>query len=321
MKNNLQQKLILIVIGLLALLAPCSYAENNATSNATAAIGASARPDNAPSHRGTLYRVRHKGNTSYLFGTIHVGKPSFYPLGDEVMRAFSKASKVAFEIDLQDTAAIQAGMQKYGMYGAGDTLKDHLPAETLAQLKPALEKAQLPLENLLQMKPWVVSDVLMVSELNRNGYSPSQGIEEYLLNAAKQQKKKVIGLETADFQFSLFGSMSDQEQAKFLSEVLDDINDGKARKETDELVDAWSKADIKELTRLMNETLSEKTLSAEFTQRVLLDKRNPGMASRIEGLLKHDKVTFVGIGLLHLIGDKSVPALLRQRGYVVERLY
>ncbi|MGZ5858670.1 MAG: TraB/GumN family protein, partial [Burkholderiaceae bacterium] len=102
---------------------------------------------------------------------------------------------------------------------------------------------------------------------------------------------------------------------------LDEIKDGKARKETDDLADAWSKANAKELTRLMNETLSEKTVSAGFTQHVLLDQRNPGMATRIEGLLKHDKVTFVGVGLLHLIGDKGVPALLRQRGYAVERVY
>ena len=130
----MQQKLILIVIGLFGLFAPSSYAENSAAPNASVALSANTKTDNVTSHHGTLYRVRHKGNTSYLFGTIHVGKPSFYPLGEEVMHAFSKASKVAFEIDLQDTAAIQAGMQKYGMYSAGDSLKNHLPADMLAQL-------------------------------------------------------------------------------------------------------------------------------------------------------------------------------------------
>jgi uncharacterized protein len=308
----MKNKISLIVIALLGFLTPFSYAENSAVPNAPAVT---------VSHRGTLYRVSHKGNTSYLFGTIHVGKPEFYPLGTEVMQAFSKASKVAFEMDIDDAAAIQHGMQKYGIYSVGDSLKNHLPSDTLAKLKLALEKANLPLKSFMQLKPWVVADVLMMSELKQIGYVQQHGIEEFLLREAKQQKKQVIGLETADFQFSLFDGLSEQQQAQFLSEVLDEIEDGKARKDTDDLVNAWSKADAKELMRLMNETLSEKTVSSEFTQRVLLDQRNPGMATRIEGLLKHNKVTFVGVGLLHLIGDKGVPALLWQRGYAVELVY
>jgi uncharacterized protein YbaP (TraB family) len=309
---RMKNKISVIVIALLGLLTSFSYAGNKAEPVAH---------DVAATHRGTLYRVSHKGNTSYLFGTIHVGKPEFYPLGVEVMRAFSKASKVAFEMDLDDMAAIQSGMLKYGAYKPGDSLQNHLPADTFAKLKLAVEKAHLPLESFMQLKPWVVADILMMSALEQSGYVHQHGIEEFLLREAKQQKKQVIGLETADFQFSLFDGLNEKQQAQFLSEVLDEIEDGKARKDTDDLVDAWSKADAKELTRLMNETLSEKTVSSEFTQRVLLDQRNPGMATKVEGLLKHDKVTFVGVGLLHLIGEKSVPALLRKRGYVVERIY
>ncbi|MGZ3159844.1 MAG: TraB/GumN family protein [Burkholderiaceae bacterium] len=312
----MKKKISLIVIALLGLLTPFSYAETSLAPAAPAVTEAA-----TAAHRGTLYRVSHKGNTSYLFGTIHVGKPAFYPLGAEVMQAFSKASKVAFEMDLENAKAIQDGMQKYGMYKTGDSLKNHLPADTLAKLKLALEKANLPMENFMQMKPWVLADVLMVFTLEQSGYDREHGIEEFLLKQAKQQKKQVIGLESADFQFSLFDGLNEQEQTQFLGEVLDEIEDGKARKETDDLAEAWSKADAKELTRLMNETLSEKTVSSEFTKRVLLDQRNPGMATRIEGLLKHDKLTFVGVGLLHLIGEKSVPALLRQRGYVVVKVY
>jgi len=55
----------------------------------------------------------------------------------------------------------------------------------------------------------------------------------------------------------------------------------------------------------MDETLNEKTVSAEFTQRVLLDQRNPGMAAKIESLLKHDKITFVGVGLPALDREKE----------------
>jgi uncharacterized protein YbaP (TraB family) len=308
----MKNKISLIVIALLGLLAPFSYAENSAAPSAPAVTG---------SHRGILYRVSHKGNTSYLFGTIHVGKPEFYPLGTEVMQAFSKASKVAFEIDLQNTAAIQSGMEKHGMYGTGDSLKNHLTPDTLARLDQALKKVGLSSESYMQMKPWVVADEIMMLALAQAGYDPKQGIEEYLLKLATQQKKQIVGLETIDFQFSLFSRLTDKDQDQFLKEVIDDNGDDKTRKDTDELADAWYRADADKLARLARDELSEKTVTAEFTQRVLLDQRNPGMATKIEGLLKHDKVTFVGVGLLHLIGDKGVPALLRQRGYAVERVY
>jgi hypothetical protein len=316
MKNKLKRKLIVIISGLLGLLAPYSFADN-----ATAPVIANAKQESSTAHHGALYRVRYHGNTSYLFGTIHVGKREFYPLGTEVMQAFSKASRVAFEIDLQDTAEIQSSLQKHGMYNAGDSLKNHLTPDTLAQLEQALKKDGLTSESVMQMKPWMVADVLMMAELARSGYDPKQGIEEYLLKIAAQQKKKIGGLETADFQFSLFNRLTDEEQGQFLKEVLDDNSDGKTRKDADELADAWYRADANELARLAREELSEKTVTAEFTQHVLLDLRNPGMADKIEGMLKHDKVTFVGVGLLHLVGKGSVPELLRQRGYVVDRLY
>ncbi|HEY8102661.1 MAG TPA: TraB/GumN family protein [Burkholderiaceae bacterium] len=308
----MKNKISLIVIALLGFLTSFSYAENSSVPSAPAATA---------SHRGTLYRVRHKGNTSYLFGTIHVGKPEFYPLGTEVMQAFSKASKVAFEIDLQDTSAIQASLQKHGMYGAGDSLKNHVSPDTLARLDQALKKVGLSSDSYMQMKPWVVADELMMLALAQGGYDPKQGIEEFLLKIAKQQKKRIVGLETADFQLSLFNRLTDEEQNQFLKEALDENSDGKTCKDADQLADAWFNADAKELARLAQDELSEKTVSAEFTQHVLLDQRNPGMATKIEGMLRHDKVTFVGVGLLHLIGEKSVPALLRQRGYAVELVY
>jgi uncharacterized protein YbaP (TraB family) len=321
MKNKLKQKLILVAFGLLGHFAPCAYADEQAVANTANPSNVVVRADNSAAHRGTLYRVRHNGNTSYLFGTIHVGKAAFYPLGSEVMQAFSTASTLALELDLQDAVAIRAGVQKYGFYGADDALNKHLPPATQARLEQMLKREKLPADSIRQVKPWLVADALMVEELSRYGYDRNQGIEEFLLTTAQQQKKKVIGLETADFQFSLFNRLSDEEQVKFLDEAMDDISNGKMRTETDELADAWYRADAKALARLAHDELDEKSVSAEFTRHVLLDMRNPGMADKIEDLLKQDKVTFVGVGLLHLVGEKSVPELLRQRGYAVERIY
>jgi len=59
-----------------------------------------------------------------------------------------------------------------------------------------------------------------VLDIERSGYDRTQGIEEYLLKSATEQKKKVVELESADYQFSLFNTLSESQQAQFLDEVL-----------------------------------------------------------------------------------------------------
>jgi len=44
-------------------------------------------------NRGALFRVQDAGHTLYLFGTIHVGAPDFYPLEPTVTQALEGAGR------------------------------------------------------------------------------------------------------------------------------------------------------------------------------------------------------------------------------------
>lgn len=306
--------IIVLLSACLALWFGSAYAENNAIPAATAQV--STIPQ-----RGTLYRVRHQGNTSYLFGTIHVGKPTFFPLEAEVTRALSRASKLVLEIDLRHPEPFQTALQKHGMYANGESIERHLSADSLAQLQQALQEVGIPLDRVKHMKPWLVANMLIGLDLERHGYQRSHGIEVFLLSLADTQTKTVQELETAEYQMSLFDSMSDAVQEQYLRENLAELRDGNALKKAQALIDAWASANGDALEAMMRESLQEKSASSEFTHRVLLEKRNPEMASKIEALLRDDETTFVGVGLLHMVGETGVPTLLRQRGYEVEKLY
>ena len=93
------------------------------------------------------------------------------------------------------------------------------------------------------------------------------------------------------------------------------------RKNTQELVDAWASADEKAFKHMLAQAQSDHTTSGKFFLQVLLDKRNPAMAGKIETMLKEENVSFVGIGLLHLVGANGVPQILSKHGYEVTRLY
>ncbi len=45
------------------------------------------------------------------------------------------------------------------------------------------------------------------------------------------------------------------------------------------------------------------------------------MADKLDGLLTRENHTMAAVGLMHLIGKDSLPALLRAKGLKVEQLY
>ena len=50
-------------------------------------------------------------------------------------------------------------------------------------------------------------------------------------------------------------------------------------------------------------------------------RRNPALADSMVKLMARENNSVAAIGVLHLVGAKSVPDLLRQKGLKVERLY
>ena len=159
--------------------------------------------------RGALYRVTHDGNTSYLFGTIHVGKQGFFPLEPEVTRALAHASSLVLEIDTRQYEPFQRALAKYGTYPAGESITRHLSPGALARLERALAKAGIALRSVEGYRPWLVANILVGGEIEKHGYHRSNGVEGFLLSAAVKQKKQVRELETADYQLSLFASLDD----------------------------------------------------------------------------------------------------------------
>jgi uncharacterized protein YbaP (TraB family) len=271
--------------------------------------------------RGTLYRVDYRGHTCYLFGTVHVGQAAFYPLEPQVTRALRQAGRLVIEVDIRNTAAFQQAIVQYGLYPEGQTIEQHLPAADLAQLKEALERSGIPFQNVARMRPWMIATLLTVQTMAKNGFPVEQGIELYFLSVAEKQKKTVSGLETADYQFSLFARLNEQQQQDYLRETLRDLADGSELKNGMALIEAWRHADSPAMQKAMDAMASDASPSSRFIQHVLLDERNPGMADKIAAWAQSDKNTFVAVGALHLLGDAGIPALLQQRGYKVTKLY
>lgn len=303
---------IVFLLGALAsLLLPLAPAHG-----AVSTVTATAAP-----HRGMLYRVRRHGNTTYLFGTIHVGMASFFPLEPQVMQAFTDARQLVIELDPRNAAAFQQALQHHGMYADGDSLEHHLAPATLARVRQALQQFDIPYDRAVRMKPWLIANLLVSVNLEHHGYQRSEGTELHLLALADNEKKPIAELETADYQMALFDDMPDREQEQYLLENMADLDDGQALKQDVALINAWAHANGAAIQGVLQDTATAKPTATHFIQHVLLDQRNPQMADKIAALMDEKGSSFVAIGLLHLVGENGVPALLRKKGYEVEKLY
>lgn len=272
-------------------------------------------------HRGQLYRVTHDGKVSYLYGTVHVGRDGIYPLDEIASRALLSSKALVLELDIRQDQPFQQALTRHARYGEGDSVQNHLSAATMQKTAQALARAGIPLQTVQQYKPWLIANLLVGAELAKHGYQRSQAVEYALLAAAQKQDKAVRELESADYQLGLFDSLDEHQQEQYLLENLADLDDGDSLKRSQALLEAWSVADAPAIHAAWQTAISGDSISAGFMNRVLLGKRNPEMAANIERIMQQDQVAFVGVGLLHLIGDDGVPALLKRRGYQVEQLY
>jgi uncharacterized protein YbaP (TraB family) len=272
-------------------------------------------------HQGGLFRISDHGRVAYLFGTVHMGTPDFYPLPPEVSRALGEARRVVVELDTRANDAYLAALARHGRYAAGDDLRRHLSPDVAADLTRALHARGISVASMAHCKPWLVANLVLSMELERKGYRRDRGVEQALLNAAHEHGAPVTELESADYQLGLFDTMTPAQSEGYLKETLDGLRDGSAMRTVQATVDAWASGDARALDGLLHDATTGSGVKEEFTRRVLLGRRNPEMATQIERLMRRDSVTFVGVGCLHLLGVNGLPQLLAQRGYLVERVY
>ncbi len=261
------------------------------------------------------------GATLYLLGTIHVFKPEYYPLPDEMEKAFAKARALIVEIDMTkvDPKTTQSIVAQRGLYAPPDNLTQHLSASSTKLLQDFSERRNLPFNNLTRMKPWLVAMQVLQTELQQLGYVSSSGIDLHFMNEANKSGKKVIGLEALEFQLNLFANLPDDLQEQFLTLGLIDLTN--LPTDAQDMMKAWNDGDDKKLEELLNKDVKEHP-ELEPVQEKILYERNITMAQKLEAYLKGGTDTYVvAIGSGHLVGDRSVIALLKKQGYKITQVH
>jgi len=265
-----------------------------------------------------LWKVMSKSATVYILGSVHIAGNDFYPLPDIIEKSFDGSAALALEADptkVKDADLLQL-MLSEAVYPEGETLKGHLSKETYALADQEMKQLGLPMEPFERSKPWFLALTIESMELQRLGFDPAKGIDVHFATEA-DGKKRIIELESFDYQIRMMNGLSEREQELFLIYTLKDLAD--LKEEFNELIKAWRSGDAKTMETLVTKAFKE-SLELKPVFEKLINRRNSEMSVKVGQFLSGQETVFVVVGAAHLVGKEGIIRILRGKGYSVEQM-
>jgi uncharacterized protein YbaP (TraB family) len=261
-----------------------------------------------------VWVIAGRGNTVYLFGSVHLLKPGEFSLQGSLLHAYEAAPAIYLEVDMDDlsASAVAAATAARAIDPQGRS-HEQLMGSDAAQARESAATAGIDLSSLDHLEPWFAGLAIVTQTLAREGYTAEAGVEQIVQQRAAADGKDILGLETLDEQLAALDSMEIGAQREFLLKALGDAH--RPAGELQQFLRAWRDGDDQALAA---------ELTTEFSgmpdlYRSLMVDRNRRWAGKIAGLLEESQDYLVVVGALHLVGPDGLPGMLKERGYSVTR--
>jgi len=279
-------------------------------------IGVLARADDVwPVQRHSLWTIEGGRSPVALLGSIHVLRRQHYPLEWPIEQAFDRAQVVVFETDLGGMMSpeLRRALARRGPRGGVPSLRRQVSRDTYRKLGAYLEGFGMPRTLLDNAAPWHAGAVVLVMELERQGYDPLWGVDSYYFRRAEKYGKRTEGLVSLDEHMRMLTELPLPDGDAYLQAMLRDAET--LRTMLRDLVRAWKGGEADRLATLVNAGFTE---HPELRDHLLI-RRNKQWIPAIERYLDGDEPALVIVGAGHLVGEDSVIDLLRRNGHVVHQ--
>ncbi|MEY4750341.1 MAG: hypothetical protein RIQ60_2555 [Pseudomonadota bacterium] len=295
--------------------------------------------------RGFLWRLEQGGHTSYLYGSVHVGKLAWLFPGPRTQAALNSADTLALELDPTDPAVAQAAQDMGRPAPAGTQPpsaaqpQPGAPAQPHAQAQADAQQVQSTnlhrTERLLTLlrreclhdgplaqAPSLTQAYALVSLAGRpDGLEAAYGQEIALATQARQRHLPVVALESIETQLAALTPQDPADIPAMVDAVLDQLENGVARQVLRRLADSWEAGRLDELANYAAWCECANTPEERAQLVRLNDDRNPGLAAGITRLHRDQgNRVFAAVGALHMTGPAALPLLLQRQGFVVTRV-
>jgi uncharacterized protein len=244
---------------------------------------------------------------SYIFGTFHLMCKEDIKFSNALKQAVLYSDLMYMELDMDDPATMLGGLIFMNMKD-GKKLKDlYTPAEYARVESFFKDSLKMGLTFIERMKPSMAGALLYPKMMP---CKTASGVEEQLMKLAKQDKKEIKGLETMEFQASVFDSIPYDKQAQELLKTIDSLQQYK--KYFDTMLSVYKSQRINEIEEMFN----DEAFGMMENPDVLLYNRNRNWVKQLKTIMKKQSI-FAGVGAGHLVGTQGLIELLRKEGYTV----
>ncbi len=274
-------------------------------------------------HAQILWKVSGNGlqRPSYIIGTHHMAPLSIKDSIAGLPNALKAIHQVYGELKVSDTqsATTMQKMQQQMMIQSDTTLQSLLtPEEYELVNKFSKENLKLDLAIAPKLKPAALQNIIVAMAYVKyiGGFNPQEQLDDYFQTEALREGKKVVGLETAEFQFNLlYNGTSLTRQAQLLMCTLKNID---AQVEQLRAVkNAFMNQDLNKMLQISRERNNDSCDPMPEEEEAMNDRRNQAWVEKLDVIMR-EAPTLIAVGALHLPGDKGLLNLLKLRGYTVE---
>ncbi|MEJ2045730.1 MAG: TraB/GumN family protein [Reinekea sp.] len=257
----------------------------------------------------SIWKVSGHDRTFYLFGTIHVLKPSAYPLPQAYEDTLSQCDQLWLEADVgeMNDAKTLGEVQKLMLLPAGQTLRDQLSDEAHSKLTELAQKAGVPLGALQGLKPWAAANQLTLLIFQKEGFT-SEGLDIHLQRMAFTKGIEVKAFETIVWQLQMFDDLANQYGDDFMEFSTEDMDDVTGLVDT--IFEQWKNGDYQSMYQ-----------QADFedypaVEQALLINRNRNWVN-IMMQFPVSETACAAVGALHMAGENGLIQQFESRGYKV----
>jgi hypothetical protein len=258
-----------------------------------------------------LWRISGNGmkQSSYLYGTMHSTDRRVFHFADSVLPALETCESFAMEVVMDETAQ-QLLLTNIFMSGT-TTIRSLLTSSQYDSLQRfAIRHASVNISDFDRMKPLYVAmmlEMMAADDSMINTRDPF--LDQYLEKRARQQQKRVTGLETAGEQMTVFDALSYPDQAALLMKTVREFSNDTSGFQT--MLQHYLNNDLTGMMAFENDLNIPDSLYD-----ALITIRNVKMAARIDTLVRTSSF-FIAVGAGHLGGEQGLVSLLRAKNYTV----
>jgi uncharacterized protein YbaP (TraB family) len=252
-----------------------------------------------------LWRISGNGlhQPSYIFGTMHLNDKRLFHFPDSLYYFLHRANEFAMEIDMDE---LNNRIINFNTTDTSGLLKE-VKQDHYKKLALELEtRYGIPADQVTKKQAWLYKQMLQAPVKTKAG-EMDNFVDIYLYNIAKNDGKKLAGIETIEDQMELYQDFGDELSLhnKFFRKKEKEIKE--------KLISIYINQDLNAINQWFQ--------MMEPTERFrVLTKRNLKMADRIKEM-SAGKSCFFAVGAAHLPGEDGLIELLTAKGFKVEPVF